>query len=372
MPIADLIGMQNETDLLGLNQQLSDLSASRNELLEEALPQPSLGGTLGRLLAVSVPLLLADDKRSRGAAGASAADALGLGIKLDEQDKARGERRRRQKLDALNTDIARTERRKDSAVQFDRQLQRDQAQFDQQLQRDQEGRDFQREMAEFNDVQADLRQLANQKFQREMAAASSEQQARQVEQRRQEFDRQQEVLQKNRVALAEHKQKIKNEVGKSGGEPISEGTTVKLAGSETALDSLKTISNMHEKYVDTSNYGRVGRGLSSLASNIPLVNTSAGLYNDSRRVAAQTVGTFLEGGKLTDADYSEKYINFFAAASDSKEVGQFKHQLLERMIKSKLFNEVDALGGVGFDITPWQAELKKFKVDQLKEKALAQ
>ena len=78
-----------------------------------------------------------------------------------------------------------------------------------------------------------------------------------------------------------------------------------------------------------------------------LPGTSAALYADEAFAAAQTIGSILEGGKLTDADFP-KYQRMLPQAGDSRERADAKVSLLARMLDEREKGKVEGLTAAGF------------------------
>lgn len=91
---------------------------------------------------------------------------------------------------------------------------------------------------------------------------------------------------------------------------------------------------------------------SGLLSKVP--GTDAAQYTDAQRAGAQTIGTILEGGKLTDADLA-KYMALVPTASDSRERARAKIDRLKRMIDEKKNAKVKGLGQAGYKVGGFDA-----------------
>jgi hypothetical protein len=79
-----------------------------------------------------------------------------------------------------------------------------------------------------------------------------------------------------------------------------------------------------------------------------LPNTDSGKYNDQAKVAAQTIGSILEGGKLTDNDYS-KYLAMLPAPGDSQDTKNNKIATLKRQIDLKKKGSIAGLEQAGYN-----------------------
>jgi hypothetical protein len=79
-----------------------------------------------------------------------------------------------------------------------------------------------------------------------------------------------------------------------------------------------------------------------------LPNTDAGKYNDQAKIAAQTIGSILENGKLTDNDYA-KYLAMLPTPGDSKATKANKIATLKRQIELKKKGALSGLEQAGYN-----------------------
>lgn len=91
---------------------------------------------------------------------------------------------------------------------------------------------------------------------------------------------------------------------------------------------------------------------SGLLSKVP--GTDAAQYPDAQKAAAQSIGTILEGGKLTDADLA-KYMALVPTPSDGAERARAKIDRLKRMIEEKKAAKVKGLGQAGYKVGGFDA-----------------
>lgn len=68
------------------------------------------------------------------------------------------------------------------------------------------------------------------------------------------------------------------------------------------------------------------------------------------KLNAQTIGKYLEGGKLTDADI-DRYKQMLPNLTDSPEAAQKKTQLLQTLISQKQQSELQTFGQSGYDVS---------------------
>ena len=139
---------------------------------------------------------------------------------------------------------------------------------------------------------------------------------------------------------------------KEGQLPAGEAT--KLGGSDAALKALDDLSTDW----DTKASG-VG---SSVKQFIP--GTDANLYGPGLKATTQVVGTFLEGGKLTDADVP-KYEAMMPTARDTQAQKEAKIAHLRKLISDKRASEGAALRGSGYKVPPSRPPFAA-RVQQLK------
>jgi hypothetical protein len=133
--------------------------------------------------------------------------------------------------------------------------------------------------------------------------------------------------------------------GGARGKALPAETAVKVGdmktAHQTADDLLKSFRTM-----DAENWtGRVGAFIDSM---VPLVTTDEKKFDQERRLAAQTIGYILEGGKLMDADYA-RYLDMLPSATDSEEMAAMKIQNMKRQVAEKARGQVQTLGGSGYN-----------------------
>lgn len=124
-----------------------------------------------------------------------------------------------------------------------------------------------------------------------------------------------------------------------GGKALNEGTAKELGEATSATKSAQDILNRFNGNADG-----VGGWLMSF---IP--RSDASKYEDRARVATQVIGTYLEGGKLTDADYP-KYMKMIPKPGDSKEQARNKVDGIVQLIKTRQAAQKDALAGSGYNV----------------------
>ena len=76
---------------------------------------------------------------------------------------------------------------------------------------------------------------------------------------------------------------------------------------------------------------------------------AAKAFNAQLKLNAQSIGKYLEGGKLTDADI-DRYKEMLPNIYDSPEIAQNKTQLLQELISRKQQGQVESLGQAGYNV----------------------
>jgi hypothetical protein len=118
------------------------------------------------------------------------------------------------------------------------------------------------------------------------------------------------------------------------------GEATKIGGASAAVKNAQKILETWK-----SKAGDVG---SWLLSKLPA--TEASRYGDNARAAAQVIGTYLEGGKLTDADYP-KYLAMLPQPGDSEKTAKNKVDAIETLIADRQAAEKQALTATGYDVS---------------------
>lgn len=117
------------------------------------------------------------------------------------------------------------------------------------------------------------------------------------------------------------------------------GEAAKLGGSDAALKAIDELSSEWDSKASSTGSG--------LMQYVP--GSDANLYMPSLKTTTQVIGTFLEGGKLTDADVP-KYAAMMPQPSDTKAVKEAKVAALKRLISEKRASEGQALQGSGYRV----------------------
>ena len=97
----------------------------------------------------------------------------------------------------------------------------------------------------------------------------------------------------------------------------------------------------------------------------------AKVFDAQLKANAQTIGKYLEGGKLTDADI-DRYKQMLPNLSDSPEAAKGKTDVLKSLLASKQGSQIESLKQAGFnvgDIRVSQPPIKKVIDRQINEKS---
>lgn len=125
----------------------------------------------------------------------------------------------------------------------------------------------------------------------------------------------------------------------AGQSKLPAGEAAKLGGADSAVRAIDELSSDWD-----AKAGSTGAGLKQFVPG-----TDANLFLPGLRTTTQIVGTFLEGGKLTDADVP-KYAAMMPQPSDTKAQKDAKIAALKRLIEGKRSGEAGALKGAGYRV----------------------
>lgn len=122
---------------------------------------------------------------------------------------------------------------------------------------------------------------------------------------------------------------------------LNEGTVSTLGEANAAAKNARSLLDKFEK----SHAGGIGGWLMSF---VPMTDQKR--YEDNARVATQVIGTYLEGGKLSDANVPQ-YRAMLPAPGDAKETAQNKINAIVELISSRQKQQKSALAGSGYDVS---------------------
>ena len=142
------------------------------------------------------------------------------------------------------------------------------------------------------------------------------------------------ALRERQVALAERTAAGKSLGGGNDLTAAKAGELGQLNSAEGALDNIQL------------EFNKLGSG-AFLTQIFP--TTDASKFENNRIATAQTIGTILEGGKLTDPDF-EKYLNLMPSQSDSKGTATHKINTVKKMIELSRSGQLKSLQQAGFDV----------------------
>lgn len=127
------------------------------------------------------------------------------------------------------------------------------------------------------------------------------------------------------------------------GVQLPAGEVSKLAEGDSMTGLMAPIGENIKKNADIMGplKGRVG-GLNPY-------NTRAQVFDADMKMAAQKIGTFLEGGKMTDKDVP-KYRAMLPNIFDTPEVAQGKLANVTKLLQEKQAGQVDSLNRAGFKV----------------------
>lgn len=147
-------------------------------------------------------------------------------------------------------------------------------------------------------------------------------------------------------------QKIINETQGTGGaaptQKLTAGAAENLAASDAALQSLRDV-----KELATQNKGSFGKGAGLLGSAASMFGTGD-LATESASIdadllsKAQTIGRYLEGGKLAESDI-KRYQKMLPSRYDNPDVVNNKVATLQRLIEQKYNADLKNYRNAGFN-----------------------
>lgn len=145
-------------------------------------------------------------------------------------------------------------------------------------------------------------------------------------------------LQQDNTAKARAVQ-ILDKMPAPGGKALNDGTAKGLGEANGAVKTMNDLLGQFNQKAD-----HVGAWLASY-----LPTTDASKYRQRAAVAAQTIGTYLEGGKLSDANVP-MYLDMLPQPGESKATAQNKRDAIVQAIAARQQAEKEALAGAGYNV----------------------
>lgn len=153
--------------------------------------------------------------------------------------------------------------------------------------------------------------------------------------------RQAEMERHNRAMEA--RRGAKGGTGTGGGKILPASEAANVGGIDAAVGMLDQLMQTR---------GEKTGWASGVMQYVP--GTDAAQYTDAQRAAAQTVGTILEGGKLTESDLA-RYMTLLPTAGDGEERARAKIENIKTLLAQKRAGVLGAMGGAGYNVSRLQA-----------------
>lgn len=144
------------------------------------------------------------------------------------------------------------------------------------------------------------------------------------------------------------RQRDKEDREQSLGKQLPAGEAINIGGANAATESLNDAVDVVDKY--SSMIGPTSGLMTRAAGFFGMgeAGEKARLLDASLKSRAQTIGKYLEGGKLTDSDI-DRYKSMLPNIGDSKTVAQGKISNLQTLIAQKQKAETTALSQAGYN-----------------------
>jgi Na+-transporting NADH:ubiquinone oxidoreductase subunit NqrC len=140
---------------------------------------------------------------------------------------------------------------------------------------------------------------------------------------------------------------------KKNGTKLPAGDAMKLAQADSALSSMSDVDKAVEANKDIMGPTSGVAGLWESGKRLVGAGNDANRYDSFdalMRQKAQEIGTYLEGGKLTDADVP-KYERLLPKRGEPPEVAAAKSQMVQRLIADRRAKDQATLGQAGYDVS---------------------
>jgi hypothetical protein len=149
---------------------------------------------------------------------------------------------------------------------------------------------------------------------------------------------------------------LKNELERTKGEAGAKLPSSEAGNLAKSTDALKDVMAFRDSALSTNDYSKSGKlnPLRSIPGTEDYTKTRA--YENQAKAMMQKIGTYLEGGKLTDQDFESKYLPMAPAIDDPPSLKKAKMDNLEKMVKQRLNAELDAYGKAGYNVKNFSQE----------------
>jgi len=141
----------------------------------------------------------------------------------------------------------------------------------------------------------------------------------------------------------------KEEKTTASGKQLPAAQAISFGEANASFDALQAANNEYLKNQDLTGpiQGKISQGKALL--EVGEAGKRAKSFDAQLKLNAQTIGKYLEGGKLTDADI-DRYKSMLPSLYDSPEVANKKTILLQNLIAKKQKAEKEVLAQTGFNV----------------------
>lgn len=159
----------------------------------------------------------------------------------------------------------------------------------------------------------------------------------------------QQATQAAKFSQEEKMAKLKGSEAQAKGKTLPPATVESLASSNASLQALEAANKaMQGATVPTGPFmGRVSGLMGS--AEVGETGKGAKALDAQLKLNAQTIGKYLEGGKLTDMDI-DRYKQMLPSLTDSPQAAAEKTKLLQTLISNKQQSEIEGLTQAGYDV----------------------
>jgi len=149
---------------------------------------------------------------------------------------------------------------------------------------------------------------------------------------------------------------LKNELERAKGEVGAKLPSSEAGNLAKSSDALKDVMAFRDSALATTDYSKAGKlnPMRIIPGTEDYTKTRA--YENQAKAMMQKIGTYLEGGKLTDVDFESKYLPMAPSIDDPPSLKKAKMDNLEKMVKQRLNAELDAYGKAGYNVKNFSLE----------------